>query len=530
MEERMRTIVNPILKGFNPDPSILRVGDDYYIATSTFEWFPGVQIHHSKDLVNWELVAHPLNRLSLLNMAGNPTSGGIWAPCLSYHEGLFYLIYTDVKSWCDGPFKDTHNYLTTARSVTGEWSESVYLNSSGFDASLFHDDDGKKYLVNMQWEYRKDRNRFSGILLQEYDPKAKRLVGPITNIFRGTELGLVEGPHLYKKDGYYYLMTAEGGTRFAHAVTLARSKAIAGPYEVHPANPILTSWNDPTLEIQRAGHGSLVETQNGEWYLTHLCGRPIPSRGRCMLGRETAIQKMEWKPDGWLYVAGGGNKPKAKVEAPNLPEHRFPPKSKRDDFDSPALGIDFQTLRVPLGEDTLSLTERKGFLRLKGRESPSSKFHQSLVARRQQAFKYTASTALEFEPETYAQMAGLICLYDTKNYFYLYLSRDEQSGKVLNILKCDDGAVTEPLAAPIPFAGERCYLKADVDYHLLRFSFSSDGKNWTKIGREFDASILSDEYTEPHKFTGAFVGVCCQDLTGRRKHADFDFFEYDERD
>lgn len=525
----MKTIVNPILKGFNPDPSILRVGDDYYIAASTFEWFPGVQIHHSRDLIHWELLARPLSRLSQANMAGNPTSGGIWAPCLSYSGGLFYLIYTDVKSWCDGPFKDTHNYLTTSRDPTGEWSEPVHLNSSGFDPSLFHDDDGRKWLVNMQWDFRKGRNRFSGILLQEYDPESGRLVGPIANIFKGTPLGLVEGPHLYKRNGWYYLMVAEGGTRFEHAVTLARSRSISGPYQTHPANPVLTSWQDPTLELQRAGHGSLVETQNGEWYLTHLCGRPLPSRGRCVLGRETAIQKMEWKDD-WLYVAGGGNKPFLRVEAPDLPEHAFPAKNPRDDFDEPTLGIDFQTLRVPLGEDSLSLTERKGFLRLKGRESLSSRFHQSLVARRQQAFKYTASTALEFEPESYAQMAGLVLFYDTKNYFYLYLSRDDAGRKALNVFKCDDGRAGEVLDEPVPVEGPRCRLRAEVDYHLLRFSFSQDGKAWSRIGGDFDASILSDEYTEPHKFTGAFVGLCCQDLTGRRKAADFDYFEYVERE
>ena len=174
-----KSIQNPILKGFNPDPSILRVGEDYYIATSTFEWFPGVQIHHSRDLVNWRLLTRPLDRISQLNMIGNPDSGGIWAPCLSYCDGLFYLIYTDMKYWLRDPYKIGTNYLVTAPDIMGPWSEPIPLNFRGFDPSLFHDDDGKKWFVNMVWDHRQQNNRFSGILLQEYDHEQKKLVGPV---------------------------------------------------------------------------------------------------------------------------------------------------------------------------------------------------------------------------------------------------------------------------------------------------------------------------------------------------------------
>ena len=204
-------ITNPILPGFNPDPSIVRVGDDYYIATSTFEWYPGVQIHHSRDLKNWRLVSRPLNRADLLDMRGNPDSGGIWAPCLSWSDGLFHLVYTDVKR-LDGNFKDSHNYLTTCATIDGDWSERVYLNSSGFDASMFHDEDGRKWLVNMIWDHRPWCNRFGGIYLQEYSVEKGALVGEMINIFRGSPLGLTEAPHLFKRDGWYYLLTAEGGT------------------------------------------------------------------------------------------------------------------------------------------------------------------------------------------------------------------------------------------------------------------------------------------------------------------------------
>ncbi|MGB8455126.1 MAG: glycoside hydrolase family 43 protein [Anaerocolumna sp.] len=527
----MKTITNPILKGFHPDPSILRVGDDYYIATSTFEWFPGVQIHHSKDLIHWKLIARPLNRVSQLDLRGAASSEGVWAPCLTYDKGTFYLIYTDVKLWGYGGARDLHNYLVTTTDINGDWSEPIFLNSSGFDPSLFHDEDGRKWLVNMLWDHRKGKNRFAGIMLQEFSSKENRLVGPAVNIFKGTELGLVEGPHLYKRNGYYYLLTAEGGTRYKHAVTFARSKELTGPYEVHPANPILTSWSDPTLELQKAGHGSLVETQQGEWYMVHLCGRPLPQRCRCVLGRETAIQKMVWGEDDWIYLEAGGNTPKVLVPAPDLEAVLWEAEESRDHFDSEVLNSNFQSLRVPLFEDTLSLKERPGYLRLKGRESLGSRFNQSLVARRQQAFRYTAAAALEFNPDTFQQMAGLIALYDINNYFYLNITFDEVKGKVLNIITCDNGNFDEPLAEKIPI-GEfnPCYLKIEVDYHLLQFYYSGDEKEWRKAGTVFDASVLSDEYTEPSRFTGAFIGICCQDLSGQRKSADFDYFEYIEKE
>ena len=184
-------IQNPVLKGFNPDPSILRVGDDYYIATSTFEWFPGVQISHSRDLQNWRVISHPLDRYSQLDLRGCPNSGGVWAPCLTYDNGIYYLIYTNTRHWT-GAYKDTPNYLVTAENIEGPWSEPIYLNSSGFDPSLFHDDDGRKWLVNMLWDYRAEKHSFAGIVLQEYSVTEKKLVGPVTNIFPGTKLQMVE--------------------------------------------------------------------------------------------------------------------------------------------------------------------------------------------------------------------------------------------------------------------------------------------------------------------------------------------------
>jgi xylan 1,4-beta-xylosidase len=530
-------IINPILPGFNPDPSIIRVGDDFYIATSTFEWFPGVQIHHSRDLKNWRLIGHPLTRKSQLDMIGNPDSGGIWAPCLSHHEGTFYLIFTDVKSHI-GPFKDTHNYVVTAEDIEGPWSDPIYLNSSGFDPSLYHDDDGKKWLVNMVWDHRKNRNSFGGILLQEYSPEEKKLVGPIHNIFRGTKLGLTEAPHIYKHNDYYYLMTAEGGTRYEHAVTVARSKSLFGPYEVDPIGPILTSSGQPELELQKAGHASVVHTQDNELYLVHLTGRPLMPSMNCNLGRETAIQKGTWTEDGWLRLADGGTSPHHKVEGPELPEYPFASEPETEQFENDKISIHFSTLREPLSDDWATTTERPGYLRLRGRESFSSNHRQSLVARRQQAFSVITETMVEFEPETYQHMAGLVYYYNTKNYYYLSISHDEEQGKSLVIMSSDRGLYDEPLEAPVSIEGwERVYLKADLQFANLQFYFSKDREIWTAIGPVLDASKISDDNVElkadgillDQGFTGAFIGVCVQDLSGQGKYADFDYFTYIER-
>lgn len=525
---RPGTISNPILRGFNPDPSIVRVGDDYYIATSTFEWFPGVRIHHSRDLIHWRLLTRPLDRVDLLEMKGVPDSGGIWAPCLSWHDGVFYLVYTIVHS-LNGVMKDTPNFLVTARDIAGPWEGPILLNASGFDPSLFHDDDGRKWLVNPVWDHRPQKNPFHGIALQEYSTEASALIGASRIIFKGTELGCTEAPHLYKRNGYYYLMTAEGGTGWAHAVTLARSRTITGPYEVHPDNPVLTSRARKGLALQKAGHADLVQTQRGDWYLVHLCARPLPGRKRCILGRETAIQKVTWEDD-WLYLEGGGRFPRENVRAPGLPAQVWPGVTGRDDFNTVTLNPVYQFPRGPLEQDSLSLTERPGYLRLRGGHSLESRFHQVLVARRQQDFRYTATTSLAFQPQSFQQMAGLVCYYSTRLYHYLCMSHDEQMGPCLYIQSMNNGQVNYPLGSGVISLEGRdtVYLRAQMDYDMLRLRYSFDSERWHDVGQELDSSILSDDYCDRWGFTGAFVGLACQDLTGARCPADFDFFEYRE--
>jgi xylan 1,4-beta-xylosidase len=534
------TIRNPILRGFNPDPSIVRVGDDYYIATSTFEWYPGVQIYHSRDLAHWRLLTRPLNRASQLNMLGDPDSCGVWAPCLTYADGLFWLIYTDVKRYgrtsapsaSGASLRDFHNYLVTSPTIDGDWSDPIFLNSSGFDPSLFHDDDGRKYLVNMRWDHRSGRNRFSGIVLQEYSPASKALTGPVHTIFHGTSIGFTEAPHLYKRDGCYYLLTAEGGTGWGHAVTMARSRELTGPYELHPDTYVLTARDRPDIELQRAGHADLVETQDGLPYLVHLCGRPL-ARGRCTLGRETAIQVMVWSDDNWLRTADGASVPYTEVASPGLPEHSFPATPEREDFDRPELPIDFQWLRSPWPEELFSLTDRPGYLRLYGRETLGSLFRQSLVARRQQSHCFSVETRMEFEPECFQQEAGLICYYNSAKFHYLFVSRDDEIGKHIRVFSClPDQVASDVFSAPIAVAeGVAIDLRVEVDFERLYFAFRVAGGEWMRMPGPQDASILSDEAAAPGSpnFTGAFVGVCCQDTSGRRLPADFDYFTYRER-
>lgn len=533
-------IRNPILPGFNPDPSIVRVGDDYYIATSTFEWYPGVQIHHSRDLIHWRLITRPLRRPAQLDMRGAPDSCGVWAPCLTYDNGLFYLIYTDVKRYgrttvggaSGASLRDFHNYLVTCPTIDGEWSDPIYLNSSGFDPSLFHDDDGCKYLINMLWDHRPGRVRFAGIVLQEYDPAAQRLIGERQVIFESTALGMAEGPHLYKRDGWYYLITAEGGTGWNHAVTMARSRTLTGPYELHPETHILSSRLRPDSPLQRAGHGDLVEARDGTPLLVYLCGRPLPNRGRCVLGRETAIQPMRWDEDGWLRTLDGQGLPLLIAESPEPVGEVFEPAPV--DFNGPDLPIDFQWLRSPYPEKLFSLSDRPGHLRLYGRETLGSLFEQALVARRQQAFCYSVETVLDYQPRHYQQAAGLVCYYNGSKYHYLHVTHDEQAGRHVRVMSAlPDSTTSDAFSALYPVADGPIHLRAEVDYERLRFAFRlAADADWTWIDGHFDASVLSDEATVPGapNFTGAFVGMACQDTSGEGLPADFATFDYRERD
>ncbi len=538
-------IKNPILPGFHADPCICRRGEDYYIAVSSFEWFPGIPIYHSRDMKHWELYTHVLTDAEQCDLTRLPSAKGIWAPCLTYceQEDLFYVVYGVMNSM-NARYFDIDNYLITAKDVRGPWSEPVYLHSAGFDASLLHDDNGRKWLVSLEWETRSGYEKPGQICIVEYDPSAKTIKGYPKRIWRGgTDRGCLEAPHLTKRKGYYYLMCAEGGTGYYHCVTMARAKDSLGPWEGDPTNPILTAAPENRNEradvdhlkpryynrasyLQKCGHGSYVETTLGETYLVHLCARPFTPELRCTLGRETAIQKMQWTEDGWLRLASGGNMAQTFVEGSALPDWIPEPLPETDNFDSPVLGLPFYAPRID-PNSFCDLRARPGWLRMRGQEAQASLNRVSILARKLLSLDAEIVTRMDFYPEVYQHSAGLILYYDNMNYAWLrkYWS-DTLAGPAISVLRLNNGEKTEFDSARAAVSDGPVWMKLRVQGRASQFSWSPDGETWNEIGPAFDTSEFSDEYSQYGEFTGCFVGLTCVDSLQHKKSADFDFFTY----
>lgn len=529
-----QTLQNPVLPGFHPDPSALCIGQDYYIATSTFEWWPGIDIYHSRDLVNWEWAAAPVARAIQVpsGMPGNYNSGSLWAPHLSYSEGKFWLVYTDVKSAT--AFKDTLNYIITAPAITGPWSDPVFVTASGFDPALFHDDDGRHWFLSMLFDWRLENPGFAGTVIQAFDTKTMRLTGQRRHFYRGTELGVCEGPQILKKDGFYYLLCAAGGTGYSHAATVARARSLDGPWENAPGNPLLTARDDETVPLQKSGHACFLPI-GGEWYITHLCARPLTVRGNCPLGRETALQKILWA-DGWPCLANGTHHPDGTVPLPRAARHAVQKTDHSEDVCfSPRrpLPPSFKTLREPLTPELdYSLTARSGWLRLYGGQSLSSHHRQTLFARRWESFSFTVETKLDFAPANFQQMAGLILYYDTCNWIYAYTTYNEKkSGRVVRILRCDNKDFAYGSEEFLVPAGP-VTLRAEVRGATAQFFFAAEDAPPQSLGGVQPADRLSDDYIEHRRgrcaFSGAMAGICAQDMDAHRSYADFAYFTYRE--
>lgn len=538
-------IQNPILPGFNPDPCICKKGDDFYLAVSTFEWFPGIPIYHSKDLKNWELYTHVLTDDEEPDLKKLPSAKGIWAPCLTYceQENLFYVVYGVMNSM-NARYFDVDNYVITAKDIKGPWSKPVYLHSAGFDASMLHDDDGRKWVVSLEWETRDGYEKPGVICLAEYDPEQKKIIGYPKRIWRGgTDRGCIEAPHLTKRGEYYYLMCAEGGTGYNHCVTMARAKEVQGPYEGDPMNPIVTSvpgssnerhdpdhlkpkYYNPQSVLQKSGHGSYVETSQREVYLVHLCSRPFVPELRCTLGRETAIQKMIWTADGWLRMADGSNLAKTEVPESNLSECPMPQIPAKDDFDAGELGNWYYAPRI-MPHRFADVKARPGYVRLRGQESVTSLNKVSLLARKLTSVHTTVTTRMEFTPEVYQHSAGLILYYDNMNFIFLRKYYSETLGQsALAVLQLENGERTEYLDTRIPLKEEPVYLRLTIKNRESYFSWCYDGENYERIGKVFDTSKFSDEYCKYGEFTGTMVGITCCDRVKHCHYADFDFVEY----
>ena len=543
----MTLIRNPIIPGFNPDPSIVRVNEDYYIATSTFEWLPAIQLFHSRDLTSWELIGHALQGESAPDLRGIAASGGVWAPCLTHDPttGLFYLAFSIMRNQTGDQF-DVNNYLVTSPDIRGPWSEPTYLNSYGFDPSFFHDDDGRKWLITLEWDPRDGYEHPGAIILEEYDADTKSLIGAPERIFRGaTDRGCLEGAHIYKRNGMYYLMAAEGGTGFGHGVTLARSSNIRGPWECDPQSPFITSWTPryfarnnrdylrpqyfaPDAEMQKAGHGSLVNTPNGEWYVAHLSSRPIGLEPRSVLGRETSIQQVEWTDDGWLRLLSGGTSASELTTAPaGTPD--LPPKDQRfhrEDFNNPEWNPHLLTPRRAASASWADLNARPSHLRLHGQESLFSRFDVSFVGARLQGFRTIASTSVEFTPTHYSQSAGLVAYYNNENFYYLRVYWSESlNSPALGILTGLNGQRQEWPQERVPLKPGPVKLQARIVDSELQFAWSQDASEYSPIGPPWDATLLSDEVARG--FTGTIIGLTCQDAARRDTFADFDYIEMD---
>ena len=423
----MSTFRNPVIPGFYPDPSVCRVGEDYYLVTSTFEYFPGVPIFHSRDLVNWRQIGHVLERPSQLDLDGIRPSGGIYAPTIRYHDGLFYTITTNVGKG--------GNFLVTARDPAGPWSDPHWLSDApGIDPSLFFDDDGRAYYTGNRIPPAGER--FPGhreIWLQELDLMNMQLIGERVGLWDGACAGAVhaEAPHLYKIDGAYYLMIAEGGTGYNHAVTIARSEEVRGPYRGNPRNPILTHRHlGLDYPVVNTGHADLVQTQNGEWWMFALASRPRGGYYR-NLGRETFLAPVRWE-DGWPVVSPGTGRIESEYAVPDLPEHRWPAPPACDHFDRPEPAPCWNFLRTPR-ETWWSLTERPSHLRLRLRPAMLSEWaNPSCFLRRQQHHEFTLRAAMEFTPAGEREEAGLVLIQNNDFHFRLvYGLRDGQAAVTL---------------------------------------------------------------------------------------------------
>jgi alpha-N-arabinofuranosidase len=509
-EQNPQNFSNPVIPGFYPDPSICRVGGDYYLVNSSFEYFPGVPIFHSRDLVHWQQIGHCLTRKSQLNLDKVRSSGGIYAPTIRYHKGTFYMVTTCVD--CGG------NFYVTAKDPAGPWSEPVWLDKEGMDPSLFFDDDGVVY-------YNRHEGQGDGYIAQcTLNFKTGKLEGSLKKIWGGTGDVWPEAPHLYKINGKYYLMIAEGGTGYEHMVTIARSDSPWGPFESDPDNPILTHCYRPKSPIQAVGHADIVETPDG-WWLVCLAIRPQGGRYH-HIGRETFLAPVKWNDKGWPEV-NDNNAIEFTMKAPKLPQRTWPKPPARDDFDNDKLALQWNYLRSPY-EDNYSLSQRPGYLRLYGsavtfddQDSPT------FVGRRQTDFNCVVSSLLEFDPKSENEEAGLVArIYDGFHYEIGITLRDGKRQALLR--KVVRNKIIEPVKY-IEVQPGPVILSINASPLFYEFSCQSAGQTHEVLGTALtkDLSVENIGFDHEMCFTGVYFGMYSSG-NGEKctTPADFDWFEY----
>ena len=530
-------VPNPVIAGFHPDPSVCRVGDDYYLVTSSFQFFPGVPIFHSRDLVHWEQIGNVLDRASQLPLAGANCWGGIYAPTLRHHDGRFYMITTNVSA--------RGNFLVTATDPRGPWSEPVWLEQGGIDPSLFWQD-GRTYMMS---------NPDDGIYLCEIDEATGRQLTPSRLIWSGTGGRYPEAPHIYRRGDYYYLLIAEGGTEFGHSATIARSTDIYGPYEACPRNPILTHFRQRTQghPFQGTGHADLFEAADGSWWLACLAFRPL-SAGTHHLGRETFLAPVVWDADGWPVVGDDGTLPAvvsglstsatpaasaadgAEAASASSGAPAFGQRPWRDDFDAPALGPEWVYLQNP---DSSAYRLRDGRLWLTGRPTTLDDERRSptFVAHRQEDVRAAWTTRLDLTDKAQPGAEAGMSVYITGAAHYdLFLTPEASADGVPTErarlrLRYRLGALTH-VERDLPLPDGAAWLRIEADAERYAFAYSADGLEFHPLGR-MDTRYLSSECAGG--FTGVVVGLYATAADASAQAATdadaptaaFDFFLYE---
>ena len=500
---------NPILPGWYSDPSICTNGEDYFLVTSTFVNFPGVPIFHSKDLVNWKQVGNVLNRESqLVNMVGQYTSGGIFAPAISYnpYNQTYYMITTNVGAG---------NFFVKTKDPFGSWSDPIWLPEvQGIDPSFFFDDDGKAYIVNNDApDGKPEYDGHRAIRIQQFDIETEKTFGSRKVL---VDKGIhpedkpiwIEGPHMYKINNQYFLMAAEGGTGTKHSEVILRSSSPMGPFIAWGKNPILTQRHlDPNRPnpITCAGHADLIQAQEGDWWAVFLACRPIDGKFE-NLGRETFMLPVRWSDDGFPYIIQGDEVVsmigrRKGVKRSN--EVTFGNFSKFDDFDSTKLGLEWMTMRTS-ASDLYSLTTEPGYLTFKCGPSAKTEDALSFVCRRVQHHKFECTTQMYFDPSDNSEAAGLLLYKDETHQYFMAVQKTETGRKIL--LKKIGSGETEVLAAKmIENVTDPISLKVESNGTNCSFYYLFGGSDWALLCSNIDAYYLST--ANSFGFTGTTIGM-----------------------
>jgi xylan 1,4-beta-xylosidase len=508
------SVVRPIIPGFNPDPSICRAGGDYYIVTSSNEYFPGLPIYHSRDLVEWRMIGHVLSNPKHLDLDSVAGSKGLYAPTIRYHEGVFYVTCTLTGGL---PGKPGGNFITTARDPRGPWSTPVWLDAPGIDPSLFFDEEGKVYYQGNYTPEDKRWARHRKIFLQEIDLKESKLVGHRVDILDaadyymkgtidgGSEAGAdyLEAPHVYKKDGYYYLTTSHGGTFQQHALSFWRSRQIFGPYESNPANPILSHRNlSPNYPVTSTGHGDLVMDAKSHWHMTFLARRPLDSNIH-ILGRETFLTPVEWK-DGWPQLPDMLSMHQGDLiaEVSQIPADDT--SLRKAVFSKGRLSPEWTFIRTPR-EKWWKIKEGNDAIRIRLRPDILSDIGQpSWLGLRQDRLHTMFTTQMEFRPEREGEEAGLTVFRDKDHYFKFTLIR-EKEGDSLQLSKRVIGQTTDHVISRVPFNQKKVILRITGSGRRYSFEYGVSADQLKYLEKDADGGFLGSPAAG--RFTGTMIGI-----------------------